>query len=319
MSSIRVLVAEGCEDWRRQIRLLLQDRPNLRIVCEVADGSAAVAKAEELRPDLVVLDIGLPTLSGTEAASEIRVVSPNSKILLLSQENSPDLVQAAVRSGALGCIHKLYAVRELLPAVDALLRHEQFFSNTLMSYEFPEAPPIKPRRHEVEFYLGDAAFVEGFVRFITVALERGNSVILIASKSRCDNVIKRLKAQRIDVDSAIYSGSFIPLDVRETLSAFMIDGMPDESRFLEIAGKLIEQAAKAAKPDRTCVALCGECTSTLWTQDKPNAAIRLEQLWDRVSRTYDVDILCGYELNTVRKLKGKQVLRRICEEHSTFR
>lgn len=312
-------MAENCEDWRRQVRLLLQARPNLQIVCEATDGPQAVAKAEELRPDVVLLDIGLPALSGTEAASQIRVVSPNSKILLLSQENSPDLVQTAVRSGAFGCLHKLYTARELLHAVDALLRNEQFFSSSLMSYEFPEAAPIKPHRHEVEFYLGDAAFVEGFARFITVALEGGNSVILIATKPRFDGVMKRLKAQRVDVDGAIYTGNFIPLDAHETLSAIMVDGMPHEARFFEIAGRLIEQTAKTSNPDRRCVALCGECASILWTQDKPNAAIRLEQLWDQLRSTYDVDILCGYELNTIRKLKGKQVLRRICEEHSTFR
>lgn len=319
MSSIRVLVADDYGDWRRQVRVLLEGRPDLRIVGEVADGKDAVDTAEELKPDLILLDVGLPTLNGLEAAQQIRHVSPNSKILFLTQNNSPDLVQAALSAGALGCVYKLYAARELLEAVDAILRNQQFFSSSLMAYEFPEAPPVRPRRHEVEFYVGDTAMVEGLARFITVALEGGNAAILVAAKPRLDGVMNRLKLLRIDSDLAIYTGSLIPLDASETLSAFMTDGMLDEGRFFEITGRLIEETAKAAKTDKPCVAVCGECASILWSQGKANAAVRLEQLWDRLTKMYDVDILCAYELNTVRKLKGRQVFRRICAEHSTFR
>lgn len=319
LSSIRVLVVEDHGDWRRQVRLLLEARPDLHIVCEVADGRDAIAKAEELNPELILLDIGLPTLSGLEAAPEIRRVSPNSKILFLTQNNSPELVQAALGAGALGCVHKLYAVRELLHAVDAVLRNEQFFSSSLIAYEFPEAPPAKSRRHEVEFYIGDRAFMEGLARFISVALEGGNAAILIATKSHFDGIIKSLDTQRVDIGLAMNSRSFIALNTRETLASFMVDGALDDGRFLEIAGRLVEEAGRTARGIRPCVAVCGDCASVLWAQGKADAAIRLEHLFEQLTKTHDVDVLCGYDLNVVRRLRGKQVFRRICAEHSAFR
>lgn len=105
-------------------------RPEWQIVCEASDGLVAVQKAEELRPDLVLLDVGLPSLDGIEAARRIPQLSPNSKIVFLSADNSPDVVQAALNTGAHGYVHKARAQSDLLPAIDAVLRGEQFISST---------------------------------------------------------------------------------------------------------------------------------------------------------------------------------------------
>src|SRR6201997_1670922 len=109
MSSSRVLVVDDNGLFRRFIRSALGKRPELHIVCEVSDGLEAVQKAEELQPDLIVLDIGLPTLDGIEAARRIRSLSPEAKILFVSQESSTDVVQEALRLGALGYIAKTNA------------------------------------------------------------------------------------------------------------------------------------------------------------------------------------------------------------------
>jgi DNA-binding NarL/FixJ family response regulator len=84
----------------------------------------------ELQPDLIVLDIGLPNLNGIEAARRIRKLSPESKILFVSQESSADIVQEALASGALGYIVKAHAGSELLPAVQAILEGRQFVGST---------------------------------------------------------------------------------------------------------------------------------------------------------------------------------------------
>jgi DNA-binding NarL/FixJ family response regulator len=76
LSPIRVLVAEDFEGWRRQVRLLFQARPQWQIIVEVSDGTEAVRKAQELKPDLILLDIGLPKLNGIQAAQEIRQLPP---------------------------------------------------------------------------------------------------------------------------------------------------------------------------------------------------------------------------------------------------
>ena len=87
---IRVLIVDDYEDWRRTVRELLRERPELQVICEVADGLEAVQKAGELKPDLILLDIGLPKLNGIEAARQIRQLSPSAKIIFLSQDNSLD-------------------------------------------------------------------------------------------------------------------------------------------------------------------------------------------------------------------------------------
>jgi DNA-binding NarL/FixJ family response regulator len=90
---IRVLVVDDFEPFRRLVAKVLQRQPELQIICEVSDGLEAVQKAEEMQPDLVLLDIGLPNLNGIEAAQRIRELSPKSRILFVSQETSSDLVQ----------------------------------------------------------------------------------------------------------------------------------------------------------------------------------------------------------------------------------
>jgi chemotaxis response regulator CheB len=113
------------------------------------DGSEAIQKAEALKPDLIVLDIGLPKLNGIEAARRIRQLSPSSKIIFLSQYNSLDVVQAALSTGALGYVHKTDANSVLLPAVEAVLRGKQFVSIVPISPKFTETPVRKvPHRHE---------------------------------------------------------------------------------------------------------------------------------------------------------------------------
>jgi DNA-binding NarL/FixJ family response regulator len=123
-------MADDYERWRRQARSLLQARPQWQVVAEASDGPEAIQKAEELKPDLILLDIGLPKLNGIEAARQIRQLSPSSKIIFLSQYNDHDVVRAALAIGALGYVHKKDALSELLLAVDSVLRSELFVSSS---------------------------------------------------------------------------------------------------------------------------------------------------------------------------------------------
>ena len=124
MSILRVLIAEDYEPFRRYLSSKLNKIQNVQLVDEVSDGLEAVQKAEELKPDLVLLDIGLPKLNGIEAARRIRSLSPMSKIIFLSQESSADVVQEALNTGAQGYVIKDDAGHDLLPTVNAVLGGE---------------------------------------------------------------------------------------------------------------------------------------------------------------------------------------------------
>lgn len=128
---LRVLLVEDSTPFRRFIRSTLARREDLKIICEVSDGQEAVQKAEELKPDLILLDIGLPTLNGIEAARRIRELSPESRIIFLTQESSPEVVQMALDLGAWGYVRKVTAGSDLLAAVDAVLAGRRFVSSNL--------------------------------------------------------------------------------------------------------------------------------------------------------------------------------------------
>ena len=144
LSSIRILIVDDYEGWRRQVRSLFQARPEWQVIAEAADGPEAIQKAEELKPDLMVLDIGLPKLNGIEAARRIRQLSPSSKIVFLSQNNDLDIVRAALSTGALGYVCKTDVQSELLPAIDAVLRGKQFVSSSIKGHDSPTPQERKP-------------------------------------------------------------------------------------------------------------------------------------------------------------------------------
>jgi DNA-binding NarL/FixJ family response regulator len=128
-SSIRVLVVDDSEPWRRQVCSILQTQPELRVVAEVADGLEAVQKAQELQPDLILLDIGLPSLDGLEAAKRIRQVAPEAAIIFLTQNSDKDVVRAALTTGAQGYVLKIDTGSQLLPAMAGVLGGDDFVSS----------------------------------------------------------------------------------------------------------------------------------------------------------------------------------------------
>jgi DNA-binding NarL/FixJ family response regulator len=130
-SIVRIIVAEDFAAFRRLMGSILQERQNLQVICEVSSGFEAVQKAEELKPDLILLDIGLPKMNGLEAARKIRELAPESKIIFVSQESLPDLVQEALGLGAQGYVAKTRLKSDLLAAVETVLAGGHFVSRGL--------------------------------------------------------------------------------------------------------------------------------------------------------------------------------------------
>ena len=315
--SIRILIVDDFENWRRQVHSLLQARPTWQDISEASDGSEAVQKAEDLKPDLILLDIGLPKLNGIEAAKRIRQCSPSSKIIFLSQNSDLDVVRAALGTGGLGYVLKTDAGRELLPAMDTVLQGRQFVSSGLKDYQFSDTSVRKAaHRHEVLFYSDDTVLLDSVTCFIAAALRAGNAAIVLATKSHRDSLLHRLNVEGVDTDGALQQGTYISLDAADTLSAIMVNGSPDPVRFFGRIGGSVEAAAKAAKSEQPQVVVFGEVVNLLQAEGKADAAIRLEQLWNEAGKTFGLDIFCGYDSSNFHGDEDEHVFHSICAEHS---
>jgi DNA-binding NarL/FixJ family response regulator len=127
--TIRILVVDDFEQWRKFVISAVGRRPEWQVVGEAADGSEALQKAKKLDPDLMLMDIGLPTFNGIEVARRIYHGGNGPKILFLTEHLSCEIAQEALRTGALGYIVKSDAARDLLPAVEAALQGRVFVSS----------------------------------------------------------------------------------------------------------------------------------------------------------------------------------------------
>ncbi|HXW56649.1 MAG TPA: response regulator transcription factor [Candidatus Cybelea sp.] len=144
MTNRRILIAEDFAPFREFVVSTLKQRAEFQVVGQCSDGWEAVERAEQLQPDLILLDIGLPTLNGFEVAHRTRKLCPNSRILFLTQESSPDVVEDALNLGALGYVVKAHAGNELLEAVEAVVQGKQFVSRCLRPYLPSNEPPRQP-------------------------------------------------------------------------------------------------------------------------------------------------------------------------------
>jgi CheY-like chemotaxis protein len=307
----------------------------LLVIGVASDGLEAVQKAEELQPDLILLDIGLPSLNGIKVARQIRKLSPKSKILFVSQESCADVVQGALDTGAQGYVLKIDAERNLLEGVNAVLRGEQFVSGRFAGHDFTRASDagashsvrsnavveplqqdIKITHHEVGFYSDDRRFLDDLTQFIGAALRAGNAAIVVSTESHRDSLLQRLQVYGLDVGAAIEQGRYIALDAADALPTFMLNGMPDPIRFMKVLGDLVATAAKTGKGEQARVAIFGEMCHLLWAQGNAGAAIQVEKLGNLLVKRYDVDILCGYVMKSFQHEPERHIYERICTEHS---
>jgi DNA-binding NarL/FixJ family response regulator len=287
MTPFRILVVDDFVPWRNYLVAKVGQHPASQIVGVASDGAEAVLKAAELHPDLILIDVSLPDLSGITAAARIRGLSPESKILFVSQDLDFDVALAALDAGGSGYVVKSDAGDELLTAVEAVMSGKRFVSALVTSQDFdgvlgPHAP-IRPhaeksielsagrvvlnRRfghsHDVEFYGDDAPFLVRCTRFVGAALADGDVVIVIMSPSHRNSLRQRLESEGCDVAEAMEQGQYLALEPSDVLSTFLVNDGPQADRFIKASRDLVATALKSATGRDARVAVCGECAALL--------------------------------------------------------
>ena len=128
MKSIRVLLADDHKLIRAGLRLVVDQQPDLSVVGEADDGRQAVDLAKTLKPDVVVMDIGMPNLNGIEAARQIREIRPDAAVVMLSMHSDESYVLRALSAGARAYLLKDSATTDLVQAIHAVVEGKSFFS-----------------------------------------------------------------------------------------------------------------------------------------------------------------------------------------------
>jgi DNA-binding NarL/FixJ family response regulator len=164
MNRARVLIADDHEVVRKGLRSLLESEPGLEVVGEASNGREAVERATAMKPDVVVLDVGMPELNGLEATRRIVKASPRTEVLILTVYETEEVIREVLRAGARGYVLKSDAGRLLLTAVEAVSAHKPYFTSRVSelvlagflsgdhlrpSEETPSGAPLTPREREV--------------------------------------------------------------------------------------------------------------------------------------------------------------------------
>jgi len=136
MKPIRILIADDHEIVREGVRALIQRQPDWEVCGEAATGREAVAQAGRLKPDIVVMDIGMPELNGLDATRQIKRVAPKTEVLIFTANETEEIVRNVFKAGARAYLLKSEANKHLVPAIEALCKHRTYFSSKVSELVF---------------------------------------------------------------------------------------------------------------------------------------------------------------------------------------
>jgi signal transduction histidine kinase len=168
--------------------------------------------------------------------------------------------------------------------------------------------------HVVQFYEGEEFLADVVAHFLRAGFEAGEPALVIATEAHRRSVIERLVSQGVDVDGVCRSGRLVLLDARQTLAQFMVEGMPDWSRFKRTIGAALEKSRAAG--GGTQVRAYGEMVDVLWQERHTQAALALEEQWNDLGRLHAFTLLCAYAMGNFRTSEDAEPFRQVCAAHS---
>jgi DNA-binding NarL/FixJ family response regulator len=315
---------------------MLTDRSVFQVVGDVPHDYESLRKAEALKPDVILLDTGLPGPSGIEVARRVLQSCPDSKILLLCESADVVVIQKAISLGARGCVEKKRLGVELLTALQAVGYGRQYFGSAFTGIKVSplhlrsvaHLSPLKNGhpttsaakhlnpRHEVEFYSDDLTLLEGVITYLAESLKAGNRTVVIATEAHRQVINHRLWAQALDWPVVTEEGLYISLDAANVLSEIMGDSGPNRNRLLSFFEPLFHPRQMVDRGKERRLVAFGGMVGLLCAQGRPEAALQLEKLWNEESRAHDCYLRCAYPVTC--QIEEK-LYAQICQEHETVR
>lgn len=218
--AIRVMLVDDHSVIREALRMLLESQPDIEVIADVENGREAVAAAERLTPDVVLMDLVMPGLNGLEATRQIRKISPSTKVVVLSGFVDEDQLIAAVGAGAAGYLVKKSGVDELILAVQSVNRGNRYFSSSLQSgFDLSEvlyqakrgrnrssADRLTPREREVlqliaEGYTNQGIASELVISVKTVEAHKSHIMAKLHARNRTDLIRYALRKGIVKLES----------------------------------------------------------------------------------------------------------------------
>jgi hypothetical protein len=171
---------------------------------------------------------------------------------------------------------------------------------------------MKKTDHFVQFYERDEHLLDSLAEYVADGLWQGERVIVIATGEHRAALDERLRANGLDVASAIITRQYLAADAEQTLAGFMVDGKPDAIRFHDTVGPILQSAARGNRAVRAF----GEMVALLWARGDRSAALTVEQLWDQVAATTSFSLFCAYPAECFADDAEMGGLRQVCHAHS---
>jgi signal transduction histidine kinase len=170
--------------------------------------------------------------------------------------------------------------------------------------------------HVAQFYATDAFLLKSVSRFIGTALGAGDAAIAIATPEHLNGLWRALKRRGLEIAGIAKQGRYVALDAEEILSSFMVNGLPDESRFQKVMGSLISRSRAKGEGKEKRLAIFGEMVALLWARQQAPAALHLEKLWNALGGTQEFTLHCGYPIQEFNREEHGDFFLQVCREHS---
>ena len=305
----RVLVADDSPEVLESVAGFLATR--FDVVATASDGQQAVDLTLHLRPDVSVLDIGMPELDGFHAVKELRRNGSETRAVFMTIHRDDEFVATAVECGVHGYVLKSRLHTDLISAIDHALAGRLFVpSLTALSTVGGTS------RHAVQIHLNDRVFLDEVGQFVEATLRSGEPVVLVTNEATRGGVAERLEARGMDLEKLAARGQYVAMDSAGALSQIMRNGRPDRDSLAEMVDGLDRSRLSFSPEPPRRITVFGDITISLCRNGNIEAALEIEQIWNDLTRTLPILTVCSYPLQCFQHNGARTLFPGVCATHS---